>query len=93
MSDELIEALRNRSSGHEDIWECGLGEFIDKVSPVLSVCIVKDKLSPKVVELSAGFLRLKFDNKELKGTIDYEVKQAVQEALIYFVNVAGEDID
>lgn len=81
-----------RRNGYADIWECNLDEFIDKVIPAWQEHQKKNKLSKKVMELSAQFLRIKFDNKELKGTIEYEVAKAIEESMMYYVNVLGEDI-
>lgn len=81
-----------RRNGHADIWECTLEEFIDKVILVWQEHQIKNKLSRKVMELSAQFLRIKFDNKELKGTIEYEVAKAIEESMMYYVNCLGEDI-
>lgn len=92
MNIEMAKAFRERREGHADIWECTLEEFIDKVIPIWKEHQIKNKLSRKVMELSAQFLRIKFDRKELKGTIEYEVSKAIEESMIYFVNGLGEDI-
>ena len=92
MNDEMIKAFKDRRQGHADIYECSLDEFIDKVIPVWQEHQKKNKLSSKVMELSARFLRIKFDNKELKGTIEYEVAKAIEESMMYYVNCLGEDI-
>lgn len=86
------EQFKKKAYGHADIWECSLDEFIDKVIPVWQEHQKKNKLSRKVMELSAQFLRIKFDNKELKGTIEYEVAKAIEESMMYYVNIIGEDI-
>lgn len=84
--------FKERSEGHADIWECSLQEFINKASPVLDEHWHKNKLDIKVVKLAAQLLRMEYDSKELKGTIDYEVTSAIDNALVYLVNVCGEDV-
>lgn len=86
------EQFKEKVYGHADIWECSLDKFINKVIPVWQEHQVMNKLSKKVMELSAQFLRIKFDNKELKGTIEYEIAKAIEESMIYYINVLGEDI-
>lgn len=84
--------FKERSEGHPELWQCSLDEFIEKVLPTLKAKQSKHKLKNKVVKMAAQFLRLKFDLKELAGTIEYEVNKAIDESLIYFVNVLGEDV-
>lgn len=91
MSD-AAERFKEKAYGHPEIWECALDEFINKVAPVLQDHQKRNKLKPKVVSLAADFLRLKFDAKELKGTVEYEVCNAIDMALIYYVNVLGEEV-
>lgn len=86
------EHFKTKAYGHPELWECTLEEFIEKVSPVLQAQQIKHNLKNKVAKTAAGFLRLKFDNKELKGKVEYEVAKAIDEALIYYVNVLGEDV-
>ena len=84
--------FKERSEGHHGIWKCSLEEFIEKVLPILKEKQSKHRLKNKVVKVAAQFLRIKFDEKELAGTIEYEVNKAIDESLIYFVNVLGEDV-
>ena len=58
--------------------------------PVLQAHQVKNKLQKKVVVTASQFLRIKFDKKELQGTIDYEVSSAIYMALVYYANCLGE---
>jgi hypothetical protein len=94
MSDtsSLAESLREKAYGHPELWVCTLEEFIEKVFPVLREHQIKNKLKRKVVILAAQFLRLHFDAKEMRGTIEYEVSKAIDESLIYYVNVAHEQV-
>jgi hypothetical protein len=84
--------FKEKVNGHADLWDCTLENFIEKVTPVLQDHIRKNNLSSKVVKTAISFLRLKFDNKELKGEIGYEVAKAIEESLIYYVNCLGEGI-
>lgn len=93
MIDKVFtETLKEKAYGHPELWECTLDEFIAKASVVLMEHRDKNKLKPKVVSLAAQFLRIEFEAKTLKGTVEYEVSRAIDGALIYFVNVAGEEI-
>lgn len=87
----MAKAYQEKAYGHPEIWECTLEEFIKKVSPELQDQWTRNNLKHKVVKLAADFLRLKFDGKELKGTIKHEVAKSIEESLIYFVNVLDED--
>lgn len=84
--------FKEKSEGHPEIWRCSLEEFIEKVLPVLKEKQSKHQLKNKVVKVAAQFLRIGFDNKELAGTVEYEVNKAIDESLIYFVNILGEDV-
>jgi hypothetical protein len=88
----MSEQLRQKAFGHPEIWDCTLDEFIAKVFPVLQEHRTRNLLKPKVVNTAAQFLRIKFDRKELKGEIEYEVSIAIQESLIYYVNCLGEEV-
>lgn len=93
MTDNLkMERLKEKAYGHPAIWECTLEEFIEKVAHVLQEHQNKNNFKRKVFETAAGFLRLKFDNKELKGEIEYEVAKAIENSLMYYANVLGEDV-
>jgi hypothetical protein len=92
MAANLAELFKEKAYGHPELWECSLQEFIDKVSPVVQEHWNKHNLKKKVVLLAASFLRIKFERKELKGTIEYEVCSAIECAAIYFVNVLGEEV-
>jgi hypothetical protein len=88
----MNKIVRDKAYGHSEIWECTLEEFITKTLPTLQGHQQRNKLKAKVVKTAAEFLRIKFDRKELKGTIEYEVATAIQEALIYYVNCLGEEV-
>lgn len=92
MDKKLLEELKEKTSGHAEIWECSFEEFTKKVIPVLRSEQLKNKLSQKVVLMAASFLRIKFDRKELKGTINNEVSLAIDNALMYYVNIKGEEV-
>ena len=84
--------FKEKSEGHPEIWKCSLEEFIEKVLPILKEKQSKHQLENKVVKVAAQFLRIGFDKKELAGTVEYEVDKAIDESLIYFVNILGEDV-
>ena len=86
------QKLIERRQGHPDLWECTLQEFIDKTIPEMQAQQQKHTIGMKVVKTACAFLRIKFDRKELKGTVEYEVANAIQEALIYYANVLGEEV-
>ena len=93
MNQDIASKLRDNAYGHADIWECTLDEFIAKVLPVVQEHYKKHSdLTPKVIKLAMQFLRLHFDAKELKGTIEHEVSRAIDESLIYYVNCTGEGV-
>lgn len=89
--DLKIEQIKKRRLGHSDIWECTLEEFINKVIPECNKQQKENKITNRIMKLGCSFLKLKFDDKELKGTIEYEVAKAIEEAMIYYTNVLGED--
>lgn len=91
-SISMSEYFRKRSLGHPEIWECTLQEMIAKVQPVFLEIQKTHNLPHKVVKFACGYMRYKFDNKELKGTIAYEVDSAIDYSLVYFTNVLGEDV-
>ena len=88
----LAERFKAKAYEHLELWECSLEEFIEKVIPVMQDHQKRNKLKPKVVRTAAVFLRMRFDSKELKGTIEYEVSKAIEESLIYYVNCLGEEV-
>jgi hypothetical protein len=88
----MAPAFKERAYGHPEIWECTLDEMINKCSPVLQAQWNKHKLKKEVVKLAASFLRIKFERKQLKGEIGYEVCQAIDESLIYHVNCLGVEV-
>ena len=92
MSKGLADAYRERSQGHADLWECTVEQFINQVLPVVQEHQKRNHLSHKVVTTVCQFLRIKFDRKELKGTPEHEVATAIEESLIYYVNVKGEEV-
>ena len=88
----LSERLKEKAYGHPELWECSVEEFIEKVIPVMQAHQKRNKLQPKVIKTAAGFLRIRFDANELKGTIEYEVSTAIEQSLIYYVNCLGEEV-
>jgi hypothetical protein len=92
MSLTSSQILRDKAYGHPELWECTLDEFIEKVLTVLLDHQKRNKLKRKVVETAVAFLRISFDKKELKGTIEYEVANAIQSAMIYYANCLGEEV-
>ena len=92
MDEKLTDKLRDKAFGHIEIWECTLEEFIEKVAPVLKSHQQKNNLSSNIIKTAAQFLRLNFDEKSLKGTIEYEVSKAIECSLMYYANVLGEEI-
>jgi len=89
--DNVMKAIIDRRQGHEDIWECSLEEFVKKVLPECNKQQKENNITYKIMKLCASFLRMKFNEKELKGTIEYEVAKAIEESMIYYTNVLGED--
>jgi hypothetical protein len=85
------EALLAITQGHPEIWACSIEDFIAKVLPVLNGHKVRNNLSTKTIKTAAQFLRLRFDKGDLTGTIDYEVAHSIEMALVYYVNVLGEE--
>jgi len=68
-------------------------EFIAMVSPEFLKQATKHKISLKVVFLACEFMRIKFDQNDLKDSIEVEVSRALELSMIYYVNVANESID
>lgn len=89
MDEKMRNEYKERREGHEDIWNCTLDECFTKISPIAQEHCAKDNIDNKTIGLAANFLRIKFERKELKGTIEYEVSKAFEEALIYYTNVEG----
>lgn len=89
---EMIAKFKEKSQGHSDIWQCTLEEFVTKVSPAILQRAKKHNLKPKVVMMATSFIRNKFELGDLAGTIEYEVSKVIEEALMYYVNVLGEDV-
>lgn len=92
MDIKLRQRMIERCTGHKDIWDCSLDEFIEKVIPEYEKQILKNNISKKVYSLAMQFLRLDFDARKLAGTVEYEVANSIEAAGIYFVNVVGESI-
>jgi len=86
------ELFKEKAFGHAELWDCTLDEFIEKVVPIIQKHQYKNKLKPKVIKTAIDFLHIRFNEKELKGTIEYEVSKAIEESLIYYVNCLGEDV-
>ena len=86
-----MKAIINRRQGHTDVWECGLEEFVKKVLPECNKQQKENNITYKIMKLCASFLRIKFNDKELKGTVEYEVAKAIEESMIYYTNVLSED--
>jgi len=89
--DNVMKAIIERRTGYADIWECTLDEFIEKALPEVLKQQKKNDITHKIVKLATSFLKIKFEQKELKGTIEYEVAKAIEESMIYYTNVLGED--
>lgn len=89
MDDKMVKAYKERREGHEDIWNCTVKEFATKILPELKERSRKDRLSIKVIELAVDFLKIKYNDKKLQGTVEYEVSKAIEESLIYYTNVEG----
>lgn len=89
--DNVMKTIVERRTGHADIWECTLKEFIDKALLEVLKQQKENDLTHKIVKLATSFLRIKFEQKELKGTIEYEVAKVIEESMIYYTNVLDED--
>jgi hypothetical protein len=89
--DLKIEQIKKRRLGHADIWECSLEEFKVKALPEYLKQQKNNNITNKILKLATSFLRIKFEAKELKGTIEYEVAKSIEESMIYYTNVLGED--
>lgn len=89
--DNIMKLIIDRRTGHTDIWECTLKEFIQKSFPEFRRQQKENDITDKILKLGCSFLRIKFEQKELKGTIEYEVAKAIEESMIYYTNVLGED--
>jgi hypothetical protein len=86
-----MKEIIDRRQGHTDIWECSFEEFKEKVLPEYLRQQKDNNITHKILKLATSFLKIKFDNKELKGTIEYEVAKSIEESMIYYTNVLGED--
>lgn len=89
--DNVIKAIIDRRQGHVDIWECSLEEFKEKVLPEYLMQQKNNDITHKILKLATSFLRIKFEAKELKGTIEYEVAKSIEESMMYYTNILGED--
>lgn len=89
--DWKIEQIKKRRLGHEDIWECSLDEFKEKSLPEYLNQQKNNDITYKILKLATSFLRIKFEAKELKGTVEYEVAKSIEESMTYYTNVLGED--
>jgi len=85
-------AYKERSEGHREIWQGTLMDAIQLLTPEIQRQQAKHKVPTKVVKTAIGFLRLKYDDHKLAGTVQHEVALAIDEALVYHVNVLGEDV-
>jgi len=90
--DEIGNRLKEKAYGHPEIWKCTLYELIEKVIPEIQKQQIKNKVPKRIITTAIGFLRVGFDQQKLKGTIEYEVANAIQGALIYHVNILGEEV-
>jgi hypothetical protein len=89
--DNAMKEIIDRRQGHADIWECNLEEFKEKVLPEYLKQQKDNDITNKILKLAISFLRIKFEAKELKGTIEYEVAKSIEESMMYYTNVLGED--
>jgi len=83
---------KERSEGHRDLWSGTLMSVIQLLTPEIQRQQTKHKVPNKVITTAIGFLRLKYDEQKLAGTVQHEVALAIDEALVYHVNVLGEDV-
>lgn len=67
-----------------------LDEFIEQSIPVMKEELVKAKLTQDAANLSIQFLRLKFDNGEIKD-IRKSCRDSIFESSVYYANVLGQD--
>jgi hypothetical protein len=91
MLDYKLEQIKNRRLGHADIWECTFEEFKEKAFPEYLRQQKNNNITNKILKLATSFLKIKFENKELKGTIEYEVAKSIEESMMYYTNVLDED--
>lgn len=89
--DNAMRAIIDRRQGHADIWECSLEEFKEKALPEYLKQQKNNDITHKILKLATSFLRIKFEAKELKGTIEYEVAKSIEESMMYYTNVLNED--
>lgn len=61
-------------------------EFIIKLVPLIKKQSKENKLKPEVVKLAVDLLILKFNSKELKGSLEYEVNTAIFESIAHYGN-------
>lgn len=72
--------------------EMYLKQIIDKTTPVLMSHWRRNDLHRKVIEMAIKFLRIGFNKGELKETVEHEVAKAIDKALVYYVNILGEEV-
>lgn len=75
----------------DSVWECSFEDFLDKVSIELREQQIENNIRRGIISTAAGFLTFKFENKEMKYSVESEVRKAIGEASIYHVNYLGED--
>ena len=90
MESKISQELLENCSGHKEIWDCSLQDFAIKIQEALVYRATGDKLPSQVVLTATGFLKEKYTQGELQGTVSYEVSKAIDEALIYYTNVQGK---
>lgn len=61
-------------------------EFVIKLVPLIKKQSKENKLKPEVVKLAVDLLILKFNSKELKGSLEYEVNTAIFESIAHYGN-------
>jgi hypothetical protein len=72
-----MKAIIDRRQGHADIWECSFEEFKEKALPEYLKQQKDNNIMNKILKLATSFLRIKFEDKELKGTIKGIIEQGV----------------
>jgi hypothetical protein len=89
---ELLEHLKKESFGYPEIWKNKtIRELEDMVVPEFMKQGNKNRLEKKVMELAIRFLRVKFDEGEMTGSIHYEVSKAIEHALMCYAYCGKEE--
>lgn len=88
-NEQLMDKIKQDTTGHEDIWNCNYMEFVGKVGPELERRRKEANLTEEEVSTAITMLKDMYLNKELKGTISNEVSKAIDYAMVYVSNVLG----